>query len=45
MNEIFNKVNITCVSIYDEKAYKKSKEYQNTKFIYIKNNDNTDNID
>ena len=26
-NEKLNKINITCVSIYDEKAYKKSKEY------------------
>lgn len=44
-NEKLNKINITCVSIYDEKAYKKSKEYKNTKFIYIKDKNNTDNID
>lgn len=44
-NEKINKINITCVSIYDEKAYKKSKEYKNTKFIYIKDKNNTDNID
>ncbi len=44
-NEKSNKINIICVSIYDEKAYKKSKKYKNTKFIYIKDKDNTDNID
>ena len=44
-NEKANKINITCISIYDEKAYQISKKYKNTKFIYIKNNNGSDDID
>lgn len=35
-NEIENKVEITCVTRYEKKAYQKSKEYKHTKFIYFR---------
>lgn len=37
-NEKARKLDITAVSIYDEKAWEESKKYKYTKFIYIKNN-------
>lgn len=42
-NEKNKKVNFICVSVYDEKAYKLSKQYKNTKFIYIE--EKRDNLD
>lgn len=35
-NEKHRKLDITVVSIFDKEAYRKSKEYTNTEFIYIK---------
>lgn len=35
-NEIENKIEITCVTRYEKQAYKKSKEYKNTKFIFFR---------
>ena len=34
-NEMEKKIDLTVVSVYDPEAYKRSKNYQNTKFIYI----------
>lgn len=36
--EEYKKLDLTVVSLYDEKALKESKKYPNTKFIYIKKN-------
>lgn len=35
LNEIYNKIDLTVVSIFDEQAYEISKKYKNTEFIYI----------
>ena len=42
-NEKSGKVNFTCVSVYDEKAYELSKDFKYTKFIYIE--EKRDNLD
>ncbi|MCI8309137.1 MAG: glycosyltransferase family 4 protein [Clostridia bacterium] len=42
-NEKSGKINFTCVSVYEEKAYNLSKNYKFTKFIYIKQK--RDNLD
>lgn len=44
-NEKQGKLNMICVSIYDEEAYEKSKKYKNTKFIYIEKENSASNID
>lgn len=38
-NEKERKVEITCISIFEEEAYERSKKYTATKFIYIKENE------
>lgn len=35
-NEKYHKLDITCVSIYNDNAYELSKKYKFTKFIYVK---------
>lgn len=35
MNEKYNKMDITVISVYDENAEREGKKYKNTKFIYI----------
>ena len=42
-NEKSGKVNFTCISVYDEKAYHLSKNFKYTKFIYIE--EKRDNLD
>ena len=42
-NEKSGKVNFTCISVYDEKAYELSKNFKYTKFIYIE--EKRDNLD
>lgn len=37
-NEKYKKIDLTVVSIYDDEAYKETKKYKNTKFIFIKKN-------
>ena len=32
-NEKSDRINITCISIFDEEAYKKSKQYKKTELI------------
>lgn len=44
-NEEYNRINLICVSIYNEEALRKSKEYKNTKFIYIDNQEKKNEID
>ena len=44
-NEKYNRINLTCVSIYEENAFEISKRYKNTKFIYIKQDIDSENID
>jgi spore coat protein SA len=36
-NEIYKKMDLTVVSIFDKEAYQESKKYKQTKFIYINN--------
>ena len=35
-NEIEKKINLSCISLFDEKAVKESKKYQNTEFIWAR---------
>ena len=42
-NEKSGKINFTCISVYDEKAYEISKKYKYTNFIYIE--EKRDNLD
>lgn len=42
-NEKEGKIDFTCISVYDEKAYQLSKDFLFTNFIYIK--ENRDNLD
>ena len=35
-NEIENKIDLSCISLFDEGAIEASKKYQNTKFIWAK---------
>lgn len=44
MNEKYNKLDLTVISVYDMEAEKKSNMYQNTKFIYIDKNKIQDKI-
>ena len=44
-NEKLNRIKLTCVSIYDEKAFEISKQYKNTEFIYIKQKIESEKID
>ena len=40
-NELNYKIDFTCVSIFEEKAYEVSKNYVHTNYIYINNNDSS----
>lgn len=44
-NEKSDRINITCISIFDEEAYKKSKQYKKTELIYIKEKNESKKID
>ncbi len=43
-NEKYNKLNLICVSIYNEEAFFQSKKYKNTNFIYIKETNKNEKI-
>lgn len=38
MNEIYNAMELTVISVYDNEAVRKAKGYKNTEFIFIKKN-------
>lgn len=44
-NEIYHKINFTVMTLFEEAAYLKSKEYKYTKFIFIKNSKLIEAID
>lgn len=44
-NEKQKKLSIICVSVFEEEAYKLSKQYKYTDFIYIKNEKDLRNVD